>query len=179
MSGVGDEKLALEAFNDGVIDRYIPKNRRTTLDMVVDYSQELQREYFLDQQRAIQESLSLNPPELLEEPAVSQLFRRAVQDSIDSSSTTSSTIRRASSSLPRQGALYRLIVLSDAEVTEQVEYAARYHAPPDVVEALSTRSRIGFFYEHAEDYGDDPYPWRDYLCVPTRLGNNDRSGGPR
>jgi hypothetical protein len=25
----------------------------------------LQREYFLDQQRAIQESLSLNPPELL------------------------------------------------------------------------------------------------------------------
>ena len=66
-----------------------------------------------------------------------------------------------------------LIVLSDAEVAEQVEYAARYHAPPDVIQALSTRARIGFFYEHAEDYGDDPYPWRDYLCVPTRLGSNE------
>lgn len=172
MSGVGDEKLALEAFNDGVIDRYIPKNRQTTLDMVVDYSQELQREYFLDQQRAIQESLSLNPPELLEEPAVSQHFAelsrkyRFVEHYLVDDPPGFVFVTAT-------GALHRLIVLSDAEVAEQVEYAARYHAPPDVIAALSNRSHIGFFYEHAEDYGDDPYPWRDYLCVPTRLGNNE------
>lgn len=172
MSGVGDEKLALDAFNDGLIDRYIPKNRLTTLDMVVDYSQELQREYFLDQQRTIQESLSLNPPELLEEPAVSRYFT-------DLSKQYGFVEHYLVNDPPgfvfvsAQGALYRLIVLNDSEVTEQVEYAARHHAPPDVLEALSTRSRIGFFYEHVEDYGDDPYPWREYLCVPTRLGNND------
>jgi CheY-like chemotaxis protein len=172
MSGAGDEKLALEAFNDRVIDRYIPKNRRTTLEMVVDYSQELQREYFLDQQRAIQESLSLNPPELLEEAAVSRYFaalskkHRFVEHYLVDDPPGFVFVTA-------QGELFRLIVLSDAEVTEQVEYAARYHAPVDVIQALSTRSRVGFFYEHAEDYGDDPYPWRDFLCVPTRLDSNE------
>ncbi len=172
MSGAGDEKLALEAFNEGVIDRYIPKNRQTTLDMVVDYTQELQREYFLDQQRAIQESLSLNPPELLEEPAVSQYFaalskeHRFVEHYLvdDPPGFVFVTAK---------GAVHRLIVLSDTEVSEQVEYAARHHAPADVVQALSARSRIGFFYEQAEDYGDDPYPWRQFLYVPTRLDSNE------
>lgn len=172
MSGAGDEKLALEAFNDGVIDRYIPKNRQTTLDMVVEYARELQREYFLDQQRAIQESLSLNPPELLEEPAVSQHFaalskeHRFVEHYLvdDPPGFVFVTAK---------GALHRLIVLSDTEVSEQVEYAARHHAPADVIQALSTRSRIGFFFEHADDYGDDPYPWREFLYAPTRLGSNE------
>jgi CheY-like chemotaxis protein len=169
MSGAGDEKLALEAFNDGLIDRYIPKNRSTTLDMVVDYAQELQREYFLEQQRAIQESLSLNPPDLLEDPVVSKYF---------------AALRKKHGFVEHylvgdppgfvfvtaKGALQRLIVLSDAEVTEQVEYAARNDAPTDVVEALASRSRVGFFYELAENYGDEPYPWRDFLYEPTSLG---------
>ena len=103
MSGAGDEKLALEAFNDGLIDRYIPKNRRTTLDMVVDYAQELQREYFLEQQRAIQESLSLNPPDLLEDPVVSKYFAELSKKYTDSSNTILSEIRPVSYSLPRKG----------------------------------------------------------------------------
>jgi CheY-like chemotaxis protein len=172
MSGIGDEKLALEAFNEGLIDRYIPKNRQTTLDMVVEYSQELQREYFLDQQRTIQESLSLNPPELLEEPAVSQHFAALSKEHkfvehylVDNPP--------GFVFVTANGVLHRLIVLSDTEVSEQVEYAARHRAPADVIQALSTRSRIGFFYELVEDYGDDPYPWRDFLYAPTRLGNNE------
>jgi hypothetical protein len=65
----------------------------------------------------------------------------------------------------RQGALHRLVVLSDAGVAEQ-RSAARYHAPPDVIHALSTRASASSMSTR-EDYGDDPYPWRDYLCVPA------------
>jgi CheY-like chemotaxis protein len=171
MSGAGDEKLALEAFNDGVIDRYIPKNRETTLDMVVDYAQDLQREYFLDQQRAIQESLSLNPPELLDDPIVFKHFaalrkqHRFVEHYLvgDPPGFVFVTAK---------GALHQLIVLSDAEVAEQVEYAARHDAPAEIVDALSSRSHIGFFYERVENYGDEPYPWHDFLYAPTRLGGS-------
>jgi CheY-like chemotaxis protein len=168
MSGIGDEKLALDAFNDELIDRYVPKNRETTLDMAVDYTLELQREYFLDQQRAIQESLSLNPPELLGDPAVLAHFselrkrHRFVEHYLvgDPPGFVFVTAK---------GVLHRLIVLSDTEVAEQAEYAAQHDAPPDVVSALSSRSRIGFFSERAETYGDELYPWRDFLYAPTRL----------
>jgi hypothetical protein len=67
------------------------------------------------------------------------------------------------------GSMFRLLVLSDAEVTQQVGYAATHDAPRDVVQAIASRSRIGFFSEGAETYADDPYPWRDFLYAPTRL----------
>ncbi len=168
MTGAGEEQLAVNAFNDGFIDRFVPKNRSTTLDMVVDYAVELQREYFLDQQRAIQESLSLNPPPLLEDPAVSAHFaalrkeHRFLEHYLVGDPP-------GFVFLTAQGALHRLIVLSDAEVGEQVEYASRHHAPVDVIEALASRSRIGYFFERAEHYADEPYPWRDFLFAPIQL----------
>jgi CheY-like chemotaxis protein len=168
MSGAREENLALAAFNEGVIDRFVPKNRPTTLDMVVDSAVELQREYFLDQQRAIQESLSLNPPPLLEDPVVSKHFamlrkkHRFLEHYLVGDPP-------GFVFLTANGALHRLIVLADAEVSEQVEYAIRHHAPTDVIQALSSRSRIGYFYERAENYADEPYPWRDFLYAPTHL----------
>ncbi len=171
MTGAGEEQIAVRAFNDGFIDRFAPKNRATTLEMVIDYATELQREYFLDQQRAIQESLSLNPPPLLEDPAVAAHFAalgkefRFLEHYLVGEPP-------GFVFLTAQGAFHRLIVLSDAEANEQVEYAARHDAPPDVIEALSSRSRIGYFYERVEHYADEPYPWRDYLFAPTRLTGN-------
>jgi CheY-like chemotaxis protein len=171
MTGAGDEQLAVNAFNEGFIDRFVPKNRTTTLDMVVDFAQELQREYFQDQQRAIQESLSLDPPALLSDPTVTRYFRE---------------LRRQHRFLEHylvgdppgfifvtaRGALSRLLILSDGEVTQQVEYAARHGAPLDVIKAVASRSRIGYFSERAETYADDPYPWQDFLYTPTRLEGN-------
>lgn len=172
MTGAGEEQLAVNAFNDGFIDRFVPKNRATTLDMVVDYAVELQREYFLDQQRALQESLSLSAPPLLEDPAVSEHFamlrkqHRFLEHYLVGEPP-------GFIFLTAQGAMHRLIVLSDAEVGEQVEYASRHHAPDDVIEALSSRSRIGYFYERAEHYADEPYPWREFLFAPTQLTGNE------
>jgi len=71
-----------------------------------------------------------------------------------------------------KGVLQRLIVLSDLEFGEQADYAARHGAPAEVVRALSSRSHIGFFSERAENYGDEPYPWADFLYSPTRLGGS-------
>jgi len=172
MSGASDQLVALKAFNDGTIDRYVTKGRSTTLDLVVQYSTELQREYFLDQQRAIQESLSLNPPKLLEDPDVARHFNALkrqhgfVEHYLvgDPPGFICVTTR---------GDLHRLILLSDAEVSEQVEYAANHDAPNEVVRALATRSRIGFFCERADSYGDEPYPWEDFLFAPTRLDGTD------
>jgi CheY-like chemotaxis protein len=168
MTGAGDESLAVKAFNDGVIDRFVPKNQTTTLDMVVDFAQELQRAYFNDQQSAIQESLSLDPPPLLSDPVVTNYF-----------ATLRDTHRFMEHYLVgdppgfvfvnTDGSMFRLLVLSDAEVTQQVAYAATHDAPRDVVQAIASRSRIGFFSEGAETYADDPYPWRDFLYAPTRL----------
>lgn len=168
MTGAGDESLAVKAFNDGVIDRFVPKNRITTLDMVVDFAQELQCEYFLDQQRAIQDSLSLDPPALLSDPVITNYFA-TLRDEHRFMEHYLVGDPPGFVFVDTSGALFRLLVLSDSEVTQQVEYAATHDAPRDVVQAIASRSRIAFFSERAETYADDPYPWRDFLYAPIRL----------
>jgi CheY-like chemotaxis protein len=168
MSGASDQLTAVKAFNEGAIDRYVTKGRSTTLDLVVQYAEELQREYFLDQQRAIQESLSLNPPKLLEDVEVSRHFA-ALKKKHGFVEHYLIGDPPGFVFVTANGEVRRLIVLSDTEVSEQVEYAANHDAPNDVIRALATRSRIGFFCERAETYGDEPYPWRDFLYAPTRL----------
>jgi CheY-like chemotaxis protein len=168
MTGAGDESLAVKAFNDGVIDRFVPKNRTTTLDMVVDFAQELQHDYFRDQQSAIQESLSLDSPALLSDPVITKYFaglrdkHRFMEHYLVGDPPGFVFVNT-------DGTMFRLLVLSDDEVTQQVGYAATHDAPRDVVQAISSRSRIGFFSERAETFADDPYPWRDFLYTPTRL----------
>ena len=172
MSGANDQTVALKAFNDGSIDRYVAKGRSTTLDLVVQYSQELQREYFLDQQRSIQESLSLNPPKLLDDVTVSRYFAAlAEQHGFVEHYLVGDPPGFVL--LTNRGAMQRLIILNDSEVSEQVEYAISRGAPNAVVKALSSRSRIGYFCEGDEIYGDEPFPWAEFLLTPTRLEGNE------
>jgi CheY-like chemotaxis protein len=168
MTGAADQQTALAAFNDGVIDRFVPKNRPTTLDAVVSDAQQLQREYFLDQQHAIQETLFLDPPALLEDPAVIEYFaaerrkNRIVEHYLVGDPPGFICVSA-------RGTLSRFLVLSDTEVTQQVEFAARQEAPLDVVQAIATRSRIGYFFDGTENHSDEPYPWHSFLYPPTRL----------
>ena len=168
MTGTADETVAVRAFNDGVIDHYVPKNRPNTLDDVVDGARELQRAYFLDQQRAIQETLLLDPPALLEDPVVIEYFaaerkkHRIVEYYLVGDPPGFVCIST-------RGVLSRLLVLSNAEVTQQVDFVARRGAPLDVVQAIARRSQIGYFVEGAETDPDESYPWHRMLHKPTRL----------
>ncbi len=168
MTGTADETVAVRAFNEGVIHHYVPKSRTTTLDAVVDGARQLQREYFLDQQRAIQETLLLDPPPLLEDPAVIEYFaaerkkHRIVEHYLVGDPPGFICVSA-------RGALSRFLILSNTEVTQQVDYAARQGAPLDVVQAIARRTRIGYFFDGAENYSDEPYPWHACLYAPTRL----------
>ena len=183
MTGASDERLAVSAFNDGRIDLFVPKGRANTLELVAGGALDLQREFFFDQQRAIQEALAIDPPPMLCEEVVAEYFtnlrskHRFVEHYLvgDPPGFVLLTAR---------GAQYRLLVLRDAEVTAQVEYAARRGAPLDVVQAIATRNRIGFFVECAEAGPNEPYPWHDLLLEPTPLEGRQKwwvaliEGGP-
>lgn len=183
MTGASDEQLAVDAFNEGRVDQYVPKSRRNTLELVIDGARQLQIEYFFDQQRAIQEALAIDPPAMLCDPVVTEYFvklrsrYRFVEHYLVDDPPGFVL-------LTGQGAQFRLLVLRDSEVTQQVEYAARRGAPLDVVQAIATRSRIGFFVDCAESWPEEPYPWHDFLFEPTLLQGKQKwwvaliDGGP-
>jgi CheY-like chemotaxis protein len=73
LTGVADEKVAIAAFNRGLIDRYIRKSDPDALDRLEADIIALQREYFLAQSRVVHGLLSLHEYSFVGDPAVAAL----------------------------------------------------------------------------------------------------------
>jgi len=168
-TGVADEKIAVQAFNQGIIDRFIIKSQPDAVAAVRNAVAELQLRYFEAISETLRATLMLNPPPFLTDPAIERLFgelrteRKLVEYYLVANPGGFLT-------LTDRGQLFRLVVLDDAEVAEQAQWAQRAGAPEGVVEALRSRACLGYFYETPDSYYDlGEYPWSEYLVPARRL----------
>jgi CheY-like chemotaxis protein len=174
MTGVADERLAVKAFNEGLIDRFLPKHGGGALDLVVAHAQELQKSYFIDQQRAFAETLSLTPPNFLTDQVLSGVFdalyvRHHFVEHYLVADPPGLLMLSAT------GSLYRWIVLSECDALEQVEFARRLAAPQHVIDALAEQRCVAYLFDDLDALRDDPADWSDYLHRATVVnGSADR-----
>ena len=148
-TGVADEKVAVQAFNAGIIDRFIIKSQPDAVEAVRRAVIELQQHYFEAISETLRATLMLDPPPFLTDPAVAGLFaelrreKRLVEYYLVAGPG-------GFLCLTDDGELYRLVVLSEAELAAQADWAERSGAPATVVRALRDRERLGYFYETPE-----------------------------
>jgi len=76
LTGKADEKLAIEAFNEGLIHRYIHKSDPHAAELITRSVFELQWQYFQDMSQIIERSLSLDSPACFQDKAFVNFFRR-------------------------------------------------------------------------------------------------------
>ena len=161
LTGVADEKSAVKAFNDGLIDRFISKNDSTTLDLVVAFAQDLQRAYFVDQQRILQTSLNLEPPSFLLDAAVHEYFE-AIRRRMNCVEHYLVAEPPGFVMVAPDGDLTLLVILSDEDVAAGIAFSRQFGAPSNVIRELSERRKVGYFYERP-GFGTEEYRWSDYL----------------
>ena len=117
-TGVADEKIAVQAFNAGIIDRFIIKSQPDAVSAVRKAVLELQQRYFEAISETLRATLMLNPPPFLTDPAFERLFadlrdkRKLVEYYLVANPGGFLT-------LTDQGDLYRLVVVSEDEVGQQ------------------------------------------------------------
>ena len=179
LTGVADEKMAVEAFNAGIIDRFISKSHPEATNHISEYLLDMQRAYFRSQSQQLVRTLSIAGPLFLNDPIIAnwvhRLMRRRNFCEYYMVSEPSGLIL-----LTPDGQISQLIVLSEADCNAQADYALAHAAPDAVVRKLRNRSHVGFFLEDAGgyDYADltgseesAQYPWHDLLHRATRLGD--------
>lgn len=76
LTGKADEKLAIEAFNEGLIQRYIHKSDPHAAELITRSVYELQWQYFQDMSQTIERSLSLETTPCLQDRAFVEFFRQ-------------------------------------------------------------------------------------------------------
>ena len=173
LTGVADEKMAVEAFNAGIIDRFISKSHPQASDHIREFSLEMQDAYFRSQTDQLRRTLSLTGPVFLDDPGVAHWVRRLMlrknfcEYYMESSPPGLLLLKPT-------GTIAQLVVLTETECDQQADYAQRYGAPAEIIARLRKRSHIGFFLDDPANYtGTEEYPWNQFTRRATRLGNSD------
>lgn len=169
-TGVADEKVAVEAFNAGLIHRYISKQQATAAEAVVAFVAELEREYFHRCVQRLAAALTLTPPGFLTDPAIAVNVGRLLQDEgvveyYLVSDPPGFLMLRA------DGSALRLVLLDEAAHARQIELVRRFGAPADIRRGIERGGLVGLFdgESPADYFGDETYPWAEQVVPATQL----------
>ncbi len=173
LTGVADEKVAVEAFNAGLIHRFIPKNHPDALATIINFVNELEQEYFSQYRAPLQSSLAINPPGFLVDEAIAVWFQ-ALLESERVVEYYFVTEPPGFLLLRGNGSMLRVIILDDAQMAAQRDYAAKFDAPAEVLEAIGKKERLGVFDgdSPAHYFGDETFPWEDNLLTATPIAGH-------
>jgi CheY-like chemotaxis protein len=168
LTGAADEKLAVRAFNGGLIDRFVLKNQPDSLDLMLRFADELQIAHFQRQQTVLAAALSLNPPPFIHDPTlIDEIEQIAEQHSLIEHYLVGDPPGYLL--LNPSGQVQRLVVLNDSEFSARTEVARRHAAPEDLLSAMQSRSKFVCVYESLLGNDAADYPWQEFAFDSWRV----------
>ena len=169
LTGVADERIAVQAFNDGLIDRFLMKNDPDIAAKINRAIGDCQRQYFQQISAMLQNTLALKSPEFLYNQAFAEYFfalqaQRGFVEYYYVESPSGFIL------LDEHGSLARLLVFSEADLQRSL-FALRRHQPPaSVIQSLSAGQMVPWLWATPDEQPDDePFDWQDHLFQATRI----------
>jgi len=170
LTGVADEKLAVEAFNAGLIHRFIPKHTATAIDKLLSFIEELQQMYFGQYTARLQNALAIDPPGFLVDPAIASRVKQVIAEHqlveyYLVNDPPGFLMLRA------DGTVVRLVLLDDRERQQQLDLARRHHAPESIVAGLASGTLLALLSgdSPADYFGSEPFPWSDSVAAAEKI----------
>lgn len=167
-TGAADEKVAVEAFNRGLIDRFIKKSDDDALERLEQDIVQLQEEYFAAQSGPLRELLALHGYGFVFDPAFAELVR----DIGGPLGIVEHYLYPNPAGLlmyDANGQARLLVVETDASMQAHVEVARDNKAPASLLAAIHARHVVPFFHDgdgmYSASVGDD---WLRY-CQPAQV----------
>jgi CheY-like chemotaxis protein len=171
LTGVADEKLAVEAFNAGLIHRFIPKQTMDPIEIVYDFVTELLHEYFNQYTARLMTTLAIDPPGFLLDTEVAGFVEQlmATEGLVEYYLVDEPP---GLMMLKADGEIWRLAILSDREMAEQAEQARSFGAPEAVQRKLDAGKAVAFLpgLSPADHFGEEAFPWEEQIQAATRIG---------
>jgi CheY-like chemotaxis protein len=174
LTGKGDEKVAIEAFNEGVIDQFIQKSNNNVIEVIEENIRNLEKKYFREITKEMCSILEKNTSSFINDPLFSVFFNNLCKEHniveyylLELTGTFLMLNEKAEPSL--------LIVRCYDDLSVHYEFAQESHAPAAVLEAMRSGDKIPFTW-NAEDYFNDraSSDWEKLLFPAEELmGENE------
>jgi len=175
-TGAADEKIAVTAFNRGLIDRYIKKSDERALDLLEMEIISLQRAYFAAQSETLRELVLLHDFRFLCDPALTAVVERLrhthgfVEHYIFANPT-------GILFFDKRGRARLMMIETEQGMNAQYEIARDSDAPASLLNALAERRVLPFFSDgdgdgmYARAVGDN---WHRYCAAPQICEGKER-----
>lgn len=168
LTGQADEKIAIEAFNKKLIDRYIKKNAPDSLNHLEAEIMALQQDFFMEQTAPLSNLLSREYYAFLSDPAMSALVRqlcsryRFVEYHLFPHPT-------GILFLDVLGKATLMVIETVASLVSHIEVAQDQNAPAALIAALKELRLVPFFSDTGGMYESTiGHDWLTY-CLPAQV----------
>ncbi len=171
LTGKADEKVAVRAFNQGLIDRFIFKHSENVSEEIFSALGQLQQDYFRDITQRLVEALRIKTPEFIDNPDFSQFFhdlcrRESCVEYYFSADPQGVLLLNAS------GKMMFLLVRDTEFIRAHYEIATDNEAPTELLERLKSGLEQPWFPSPYEYYDPNIINWQNYLYPAERIGGD-------
>ena len=172
-TGVGDEKVAVEGFNQGLIDRFIRKSWQNVADDLNQSIKELQAQHFQDASRLLQQSIDGDEAAFLKDPVFIYHFERLCEEY---RLVEHYYVAEPSGFLliTDDGRPHRLVVLTEEDLQVHQEIIRDQGGPAPLLEKLASGSAVPYFWRSAGYYRPECLDWEDFLYPAKMLQGTRR-----
>jgi CheY-like chemotaxis protein len=174
LTGVADEKTAVQAFNAGLIDHYLPKAKLSSPGGVVPYILDQQQRYFQSYQSRLTKALGIATPDFTQDPAFCEYFYQLIDDNAIAEYYMV-THPAGYLCLTNQGKSKQLVVQDSNTKAHNLRLMEEFSAPAKLIEKVRGDAALVCFFEHPADYsGDEQFPWDEATFPVSVVNGRDR-----
>lgn len=170
LTGEADESIAVAAFNDQIIDKYVRKDANNFLNIIENIIKDLEKEYFFKTTQIIFDSL-INKPDSPNHSLIDPIFVEFFNDLLIRNKIVEYYLLDNTGSfllIDIYGTPNWLIVKGDDDFKSYSEIAEQGAAPASVIDALKYKKMLPFFFSES-DYNVHPTNWEKYLHTAVIL----------
>jgi hypothetical protein len=167
LTGITDHKIAINAFNDGIIDKFIMKddpNLFTSLDQAI---VEMQKKYFGDLSELVIKNITASTFSYLENRKFIDFFLHFIKTNYISEFYLIDPIG-SFLLLNARGELMWLVIKSDQDIMNDCQIAIDQNALGEIISALSDRRKLLFLFSE-EDYKQPVENWPSYFHSAQKI----------
>jgi len=172
LTGKADEKLAISAFNDGLIDHFIQKSDPNIVSQINESIAVLQKQYFLDATKIITKLLRMDATGFMRDTIFIELFNKICQDNnIVEYYLTENT--GSFLMLDAQAKPSWLVTKYYDDLKIHYEIAENNHAPVEVLEALRSGDKLPYTWNTKDYFSANSRDWSKQLHSAEELSGKD------
>ena len=169
LTGKADEKIAVRAFNEGIIDRFITKREPKATAILNEAIVEMQHSYFHYVARMLREALKIGKQAFLHDPLFAARFRQICAE-LDIVEYYLCGEPDGMLMIDANGRAHQLIVKTDQAMLSHFEIAHDQAAPEGLLAALKSGRMVPNFWRSRGEYSPEHQnDWTQYLHPATEF----------